>query len=91
MRAVLLRLEGSRLQDICDALNAEGVPTPGGGKYWWPSHVHRLRVSSIGLEMICLQPAEVSDLAQLRQPFVGRAGGDPHADPGQCDAVPSGS
>ncbi len=46
---------------------------------------------SIGFEMICLQSADVSDLAQLRQPFVGRAGGDPHADPGQCDAVPGGA
>lgn len=41
-RVVCLRLEGARLQDICDVLNAEGLPTPGGGKHWWPSHVHRL-------------------------------------------------
>ncbi len=45
----------------------------------------------LALEMICLQPAEVSDLAQLRQPLVGRAGGDPHADPGQRNAVPGGA
>lgn len=44
-----------------------------------------------GPGMICLQRAEVSDLAQLRQPFAGRAGGDPHAGPGQCDAVPGGA
>ena len=41
-RVVSLRIEGARLQDICDTLNSEGVPTPGGGKHWWPSHVHRL-------------------------------------------------
>jgi hypothetical protein len=41
-RVVCLRIEGARLQDICDLLNAEGLPTPGGGKRWWPSHVHRL-------------------------------------------------
>ena len=30
------------LKDICKYLNAEGVPTPGGGKRWWPSYVSRL-------------------------------------------------
>jgi hypothetical protein len=42
IRVVCLRIEGARLQDICDVLNTEGVPTPGGGKHWWPSHVYRL-------------------------------------------------
>lgn len=36
------RLAGERLTDICRALNDRGVPTPGGGTRWWPSHVHRL-------------------------------------------------
>jgi hypothetical protein len=39
---VRLRLDGLLLQEICDMLNDEGVPTPGGGQHWWPSHVHRL-------------------------------------------------
>lgn len=42
VRVVELHSEGARLKDICDTLNAEGVPTPAGGKRWWPSHVHRL-------------------------------------------------
>jgi hypothetical protein len=41
-RVVLLRIKGARLRDICDVMNTERVPTPGGGKRWWPSHVHRL-------------------------------------------------
>ena len=56
-RVVLLRLEDARLQDICDVMNAEGVPTPGGGKYWWPPHVSRL------LETLDAQ-ALTDDLAQ---------------------------
>lgn len=42
VRVVGLRLGGALLEDICNQLNAEGVPTPGGGSRWWPSHVHRL-------------------------------------------------
>ena len=60
------------------------VPDPAG-------HLGTASGWGIGLEMICLQRAEVGDLAQLGQPFVGRAGGDPHADPGQGDAVPGGA
>ena len=60
------------------------VPDPAG-------HLGTASGWSIGFEMICLQSAEVSDLAQFRQPFVGRTGGNPHADPGQCDAVPGGT
>lgn len=36
------RTEGWRLEDICQVLNAAAIPTPGGGKRWWPSHVSRL-------------------------------------------------
>jgi Resolvase, N terminal domain len=39
---VELRASGARLMDICSTMNANGVPTPGGGSRWWPSHVHRL-------------------------------------------------
>lgn len=42
VRIVELRLGGARLKDICNQLNADGVPTPGGGSRWWPSYVHRL-------------------------------------------------
>jgi hypothetical protein len=42
MRVVRLRIEGATLQEICNLVNAEGVPTPGGGNYWWPSTVHNL-------------------------------------------------
>jgi hypothetical protein len=37
-----MRQTGKRLVDICETLNAAGVPTPAGGAKWWPSHVHRL-------------------------------------------------
>ena len=74
-------MAGAELGDGVAVLGLGGeLARPGGDRGW-----------GIALEMICLQPAEVSDLAQLRQPFVGRAGGDPHADPGQCDAVPGGA
>ncbi|MEU7002940.1 recombinase family protein [Nonomuraea sp. NPDC046570] len=41
-RVVALRQAGAIYADICAALNAEGVPTPGGGHRWWPSHICRL-------------------------------------------------
>ncbi|MFJ5834674.1 recombinase family protein [Streptomyces sp. NPDC093089] len=39
---VLLRLGGTTLADIADALNRSGTSTPGGGPFWYPSHVSRL-------------------------------------------------
>jgi hypothetical protein len=42
VRVVELREAGAKLTEICDQLNAEKIPTPGGGRRWWPSHVHRL-------------------------------------------------
>jgi Recombinase len=36
------RAAGARLIDICEQLNAEEVPTPGGSHHWYPSHVSRL-------------------------------------------------
>lgn len=39
---VTMRQAGARLVDICAAMNAAGIPTPGGGRKWWPSHVSRL-------------------------------------------------
>jgi DNA invertase Pin-like site-specific DNA recombinase len=41
-RVLAMRAAGARLIDIAAALNADSVPTPGGGKRWWPSHVSRL-------------------------------------------------
>jgi DNA invertase Pin-like site-specific DNA recombinase len=32
-----MRRDGATLQAICDALNAEGVPTPRGGTHWRPT------------------------------------------------------
>ena len=32
-----MRRDGSTLQAICDALNADGVPTPRGGTHWRPT------------------------------------------------------
>jgi hypothetical protein len=42
VRVVELREAGALLIEICDQLNADNIPTPGGGMRWWPSHVHRL-------------------------------------------------
>ena len=42
VRVVELRAAGALLKEICEQLNAEGIPTPGGGARWWPSHVCRL-------------------------------------------------
>lgn len=42
VRVVELRGEGALLREICNQLNADHIPTPGGGMRWWPSHVHRL-------------------------------------------------
>lgn len=41
-RVVRLRADGALLREISSSLNAEGLPTPGGGRRWWPSHVQRL-------------------------------------------------
>lgn len=37
-----LRAGGSTLQAICDALNAEGQPTPRGGSHWRPSSLRAI-------------------------------------------------
>lgn len=42
VRVVELRESGALLIGICDQLNTDNIPTPGGGMRWWPSHVHRL-------------------------------------------------
>jgi hypothetical protein len=41
-RIVACRMEGEKLVDIASALNADAVPTPGGGLQWYPSHLSRL-------------------------------------------------
>jgi len=37
-----MRAEGAWHTDSREALNTEGVPTPGAGTCWWPSHITRL-------------------------------------------------
>ncbi|NMO54702.1 hypothetical protein HH310_26385 [Actinoplanes sp. TBRC 11911] len=37
-----LRL-GTSYRQICASLNADRVPTPGGSRRWYPSHLSRLR------------------------------------------------
>jgi hypothetical protein len=41
VRVVELREEGTLYKEICNQLNADHIPTPGGGIRWWPSHVCR--------------------------------------------------
>ncbi|WP_121397565.1 recombinase family protein [Micromonospora sp. M71_S20] len=41
-QVVTMRQAGARLVDICAAMNAAKIPTPGGGARWYPSHVSRL-------------------------------------------------
>jgi hypothetical protein len=41
-RVVTARVGGATLVEIADKLNADGVPTPGGGGRWYPSHLSRL-------------------------------------------------
>jgi len=41
-RVVALRRTGVTLTDIAEALNTDGVLTPGGGHRWYPGHVWRL-------------------------------------------------
>ncbi|MFD4916606.1 recombinase family protein [Streptomyces virginiae] len=41
-RAVLLRLRGATLAEIAKGFNRSGTPTPGGGAFWYPSHVSHL-------------------------------------------------
>jgi sigma-B regulation protein RsbU (phosphoserine phosphatase) len=54
----------------------------------WPRSTGQIRTADNGAR---LQLGADGDLAQFRQPSPGRAGGDPHADPGQCDAVRCGT
>lgn len=42
VRVLGLRAGGSTLQAICNELNAEQIPTPRGGRRWYPSYVHGL-------------------------------------------------
>ncbi|MFJ9822261.1 recombinase family protein [Streptomyces sp. NPDC101151] len=58
---VRLRADGARLADICDVMNAAGVPTPGGGLTWWPSHVHRLLRTRDGEELLARAHTEAAE------------------------------
>lgn len=41
-RVLQLRDAGARQTEIAEVMNKAGLPTPGGGSHWWPSHVSRL-------------------------------------------------
>jgi DNA invertase Pin-like site-specific DNA recombinase len=41
-RVLKLRDAGARQTEIAEEMNKAGLPTPGGGTHWWPSHVSRL-------------------------------------------------
>jgi DNA invertase Pin-like site-specific DNA recombinase len=41
-RVLQLRDAGARQAEIAEEMNKAGLPTPGGGTHWWPSHVSRL-------------------------------------------------
>lgn len=42
------RADGQSLQGICDALNAEGVPTPRGGAVWRPTSLRAVLQTPLG-------------------------------------------
>jgi hypothetical protein len=73
-----MRGAGARLVDICTALNAAAVPTPGGGAKWWPSHVSRLldtRTAKLRLQQ--LDPLASSSSSDIpKQPAPPPAGAD---------------
>lgn len=50
-QAVALRRDGWKLIDIATELNRLGTRTPGGGTYWYPSHVSRLLRTQDALQM----------------------------------------
>ncbi|MFF0737749.1 recombinase family protein [Streptomyces chartreusis] len=60
-RVARLRAAGARLTDICSDMNAAGIATPGGGRTWWPSHVHRLLRTVDGEQQLALARTEVAD------------------------------
>lgn len=51
-RVLTMRRDGCSLRGICAGLNADGVPTPGGGPRWWPSHVARLLNTAAAQDMM---------------------------------------
>jgi hypothetical protein len=52
-RVIMLRVdERMLLRDICETLNEEGIPTPGGGARWYPSHVWRLLTTRAAQNML---------------------------------------
>lgn len=52
LRVLTMRRDVCSLRAICSALNADGVPTPGGGARWWPSHVSRLLATAAAKDMM---------------------------------------
>ena len=49
---VELYVNQARMVDVCNSMNAAGIPTPGGGAHWWPSHVHRLLNTRHGADLL---------------------------------------
>jgi DNA invertase Pin-like site-specific DNA recombinase len=59
-RVLELRADGARLVDVAEAMNDAGVPTPGGGARWWPSHVSRLLATQDARTAAAAAPADVA-------------------------------
>jgi DNA invertase Pin-like site-specific DNA recombinase len=60
-RVVAYRTVGARYIDICDQLNADGVPTPAGSLRWYPSHVSRLLRTQDGRQLLTADAGQPAD------------------------------
>jgi len=69
---VELRASGARLTDICLTMNANGIPTPGGGSRWWPSHVHRLLATQDAVSAKQKSAPHDDDAARPSRPGPGK-------------------
>lgn len=80
IRVLKLRAEGRTFQYICDELNRNGIPTPGGGKTWYRSHISRLLGTRHSVEMqdtaIASQSENVPPLPLQTGPPNGLVGKD---------------
>ncbi|WP_082372814.1 recombinase family protein [Nocardia sp. NRRL S-836] len=52
VRVVDAHLAGRSMRAIAEQLNNKGVPTPGGGRRWYSSHVHRLLQTQSARDLI---------------------------------------
>jgi hypothetical protein len=73
VRVVELREAGALLKEVCEQLNTEGVPTPGGGTRWWPSHVHRLLGTYDAQQLADGREVDGQRIWQVRQLYDVRA------------------